>query len=66
MNIETVENSDIDRWLELAREVEPLFGPMVGKIEFHEALEEVINEELYKKSSMVNIPAPIIFLCRIR
>lgn len=28
MEIEVVKNSDIDNWLELVQEVEPLFGPI--------------------------------------
>lgn len=45
MKVETVMISDIDSWLELAREVEPLFGPMIGEAGFHEALKAVISEE---------------------
>jgi len=45
MKIEVVKNSDIDNWLELAQEVEPLFGPMVGEAGFQEALMAVIGEE---------------------
>ena len=29
---------DLDSWLDLAKEVEPLFGPMVDQPAFHQAL----------------------------
>ena len=45
MKIEDVKNSDFENWLELAREVEPLFGPMVGEPDFHEAIKTVISKE---------------------
>ncbi|ACS81850.1 GNAT family N-acetyltransferase [Maridesulfovibrio salexigens] len=35
--------SDFDKWIELAREVEPLFGPMADEPEFHEGLRQAIN-----------------------
>lgn len=44
MKIETMRKDDIADWLELAREVEPLFGPMVGEPGFGEALMVVISE----------------------
>jgi hypothetical protein len=44
MKIEDVKNSDIENWLELAQEVEPLFGPMVGEPDFHEAIKMVIGK----------------------
>lgn len=44
MKIEAVRHGDIDNWLELAQEVEPLFGPMVNEAGFHAALEAVIDE----------------------
>jgi GNAT superfamily N-acetyltransferase len=45
MKVEKILISDIDSWLELAREVEPLFGPMVDEAGFHDALKAVISEE---------------------
>lgn len=45
MLIETVKPTDIDSWLELVKEVEPLFGPMIGTPGFCEALTEVIQEQ---------------------
>ena len=35
--------SDFDKWIELAREVEPIFGPMADEPEFHEGLRQAIN-----------------------
>ncbi len=45
MNIETIKNCDIVAWLELVREVEPLFGPMIGMVGFQEHLARVVDEE---------------------
>ena len=45
MEIEAVKNSDMDNWLELVQEVEPLFGPMIGEGGFQEALIAVIGED---------------------
>lgn len=45
MKIDTVKKCDIDDWLELVREVEPLFGPMIGTAGFQEHLIAVIGEE---------------------
>ena len=44
MRIEPVKNCDIVDWLELVREVEPLFGPMIGMVGFQEHLARVVNE----------------------
>lgn len=33
---------DYDTWIELAKEVEPLFGPMVDSIEFQDGIKECI------------------------
>ncbi|WP_421903939.1 GNAT family N-acetyltransferase [Maridesulfovibrio sp.] len=35
--------SDFDGWIELAREVEPLFGPMADEPAFHEGLKQAIK-----------------------
>ena len=45
MRIEPVKNCDIVDWLELVREVEPLFGPMIGTAGFPEHLAMVVGEE---------------------
>jgi len=42
MRIKAVKNSDIENWLELVREVEPLFGPMIGEAGFQAGLIEAI------------------------
>ena len=34
---------DFDAWIELAREVEPLFGPMADELDFREALRQAIS-----------------------
>lgn len=44
MKIETIKSCDIMDWLELVREVEPLFGPMIGMDGFQEHLARVVNE----------------------
>ena len=41
--IRFVTNKDIDQWLELAKEVEALFGDMAGIPEFRDAISECIN-----------------------
>lgn len=35
-------SEDFDRWIRLAKEVEPLFGPMVEDPSFHEGLRQAI------------------------
>ena len=45
MRIEPVKNCDIVDWLELVREVEPLFGPMIGTDGFQEHLAMVVEAE---------------------
>lgn len=35
--------TDFDAWILLAREVEPLFGPMADEIDFQEALRQAIS-----------------------
>ena len=44
MKIDTVKTCDIEAWLALVREVEPLFGPMIGTDGFQEHLAAVIGE----------------------
>lgn len=44
MNVQTATLTDFQNWLTLAREVEPLFGPMVGEPGFHAALTEAIEQ----------------------
>lgn len=45
MRIEAIKNCDIVDWLELVREVEPLFGPMIGMDGFQEHLALVVEAE---------------------
>lgn len=45
MRIEPIKPCDIIEWLELVREVEPLFGPMVETTGFQEHLAMVVGEE---------------------
>jgi ribosomal protein S18 acetylase RimI-like enzyme len=45
MKIEFVENKDIEEWLKLVKEVEPLFGPMIGEVGFDEMIKTVIKEK---------------------
>ena len=41
--IVAAQNEDIPAWLDLAREVEPLFGPLVGEPSFQRALQKNIE-----------------------
>ena len=43
MNIETAKSEDFTGWLKLAKEVEPLFGPMSEDAEFQKALKSIIK-----------------------
>ena len=45
MKIDYVRKHDVVAWLDLAREVEPLFGPMVGQDDFHESLKAAISNK---------------------
>ena len=42
--LDTATRDDFDRWIELAAEVEYLFGPMCSEPEFRSALEESIEQ----------------------
>ena len=44
MKIDISTISDFDSWLNLAKEVEPLFGPMSQEVGFHEALKIAISD----------------------
>lgn len=43
MNVVSSKKSDFDAWISLAREFEPLFGPMADEIVFQEALRKAIS-----------------------
>lgn len=43
MEVVCSEEKDFDAWISLAREVEPLFGPMADEISFQEALRHAIS-----------------------
>ncbi len=43
MHVALAQRADIRGWLDLAAEVEPLFGPMVAEPTFHTALERNID-----------------------
>ena len=45
MKIDIVGKRDIVIWLDLAKEVEPLFGPMIGQDDFHTALKAIISSQ---------------------
>lgn len=45
MKVQTATETDFDAWLDLAQEVEPLFGPMVAEPTFHAALRGHIERE---------------------
>ncbi|SCY61475.1 GNAT family N-acetyltransferase [Desulfoluna spongiiphila] len=44
-NVHTSIPSDLEAWIALAREVEPLFGPMAGDASFRAALKQAIQDE---------------------
>ena len=43
MEVVCSEEKDFDAWISLAREVEPLFGPMADETDFQEALRQAIS-----------------------
>jgi len=43
--IRPLSQNDYDSWIELAAEVEPLFGPMTGLTEFQDGIRQCINNE---------------------
>lgn len=45
MKIDAVGKKDVVVWMDLAKEVEPLFGPMVGQDDFHAAMKEIISSQ---------------------
>ena len=45
MNVDCSKPTDFYAWIALAREVEPLFGPMAEEVAFHEALTKAIATE---------------------
>ena len=45
MKVEYAELTDYDAWIALAREVEPLFGPMADEAPFQEAIKQAIVQK---------------------
>jgi hypothetical protein len=45
MNVELSHPCDLSDWLALAREVEPLFGPMADVPEFQDGLRQAMQEK---------------------
>jgi hypothetical protein len=45
MKIEYAELADFDAWIRLAREAEPLFGPMADEAPFQEAIKQAIAQK---------------------
>jgi predicted N-acetyltransferase YhbS len=45
MKVEYAEPADFDAWIALAREVEPLFGPMGDEVPFQEAIKQAIVQK---------------------
>ncbi|NLP04238.1 MAG: GNAT family N-acetyltransferase [Fibrobacter sp.] len=43
MEVVRSQETDFERWILLAREVEPLFGPMAEELDFQEALRHAIS-----------------------
>jgi len=43
MDVDCSKLKDFDAWIALAREVEPLFGPMSDELDFQEALRQAIS-----------------------
>ena len=44
MDVDHSKVTDLDAWIELAREVEPLFGPMADEPAFQEGLRQAISD----------------------
>lgn len=44
MDVTYSKSTDVYAWITLAREVEPLFGPMADEVAFQEALRQAISE----------------------
>lgn len=44
MDIDDSKITDFDAWIALAREVEPLFGPMADEVAFQNALRQAVSE----------------------
>ncbi|MDA8135700.1 MAG: GNAT family N-acetyltransferase [Desulfobacteraceae bacterium] len=45
MKVEYAELTDFDAWIRLAREVEPLFGPMADEAPFQEAIKQAVVQK---------------------
>lgn len=45
MNVVYSTITDFDGWIALAREVEPLFGPMADETAFHDGLKQAISQK---------------------
>ena len=45
MKVEYAELTDFDAWIRLAREVEPLFGPMADEAPFQEAIKQAMAQK---------------------
>lgn len=45
LEVQIAEPADLKSWLNVAKEVEHLFGPMSNEISFHKALEKTIKEK---------------------
>jgi len=45
MKVEYADLTDFDEWISLAREVEPLFGPMADEVPFQEALKQAMAQK---------------------
>jgi GNAT superfamily N-acetyltransferase len=63
--IRSLKQQDYDTWMELAEEVEPLFGPMIGSKEFRDGIKECIkNNSAFGIENEKGILAGIIALDR--
>jgi len=51
MKVEYAELTDFDAWIRLAREVEPLFGPMADEVPFQEAIKQAMAQKTADVSS---------------
>ena len=45
MKVQIAKIEDFENWLQLAKEVEPLFGPMAEEVSFQTALKDLIAQK---------------------
>jgi len=67
MNVTIVKDDDINSWLELIREVEPLFGPMASDAHFLQAIKDVIiQQEAFCIRETANVLCGVIVISKAK